>query len=85
MYHVWYLYYTLHRDEDEVEQGDVCTTCASCFAPEGRGWTGLPYKPDGEWMRKKYKWVYVENGMCRIYKEMYGPLCKSDEEWMRNG
>ena len=33
----------LHRDGDEDEVVDVCTTCASCFAPEGRGWTGLPY------------------------------------------
>ena len=32
-----------HEDEDEDEVVDVLTTCASCFAPEGRGWTGLPY------------------------------------------
>jgi len=49
------LVHILHRDEDEDEAGDVCTTCASCFAPEGRGWTGLPYKPNGEWMRRKFK------------------------------
>ena len=41
------------EDEDEDDVGDECTTCGSCFAPEGRGWTGLQHITAGWGMVEK--------------------------------